>query len=95
MIIGFLNKKVGAFLSDIDGYANGTAYIIGGWRRIDLAGSLALHCSTRVKANNVVYSFMGDTESVYMLTSVGNKNISWLILFYTMLDRTSALQVAR
>lgn len=59
--IGFLNKKVGAFLTNIDGYANGTAYIIGGWRRIHLAGSLALHCSAKVKANNVVYSFMGDT----------------------------------
>ena len=76
--IGFLNNKVGAFLSDIDGYANGTAYIIGGWRRIDLAGSLALHCSTRVKANNVVYSFMGDTVRLnpgsIVLSDIGIKD---------------------
>lgn len=61
--VGFLNKKVGAFIDNMQGTANGTAYVLGKWRSVDLKGDLYLNsgCSARVKANNVTYTFIGDS----------------------------------
>ena len=61
--VGFLNKKVGSFLADMRGTANGTAYVLGKWRSVNLKGDLFLNsgCSARVKANNVTYTFIGDS----------------------------------
>lgn len=61
--VGFLNKKVGSFLADMQGTANGTAYVLGKWRSVNLKGDLFLNsgCSARVKANNVTYIFIGDS----------------------------------
>ena len=57
----FLNKKLGAFLSDIDGTGSGKVHIHGGWRLVDLEGAVALYCSAKVKANNTRYYFTGDS----------------------------------
>ena len=57
----FLNKKLGTFLSDIDGTASGKVHIHGGWRLVDLEGAVALYCSAKVNANNTRYYFTGDS----------------------------------
>ena len=61
--IGFLNKKLGSIIGDMQGTANGTAYVLGKWRSVNLRGDLFLNsgCSARVKANNVTYTFIGDS----------------------------------
>ena len=68
--LGFLNKKVSAFIDGISGTASGTAYVLGGWRSVDLKGTLAFNkdCSTRVRANNTRYTFMED--SIYMYPGI-------------------------
>lgn len=68
--IGFLNKKLNAFLYDTRGTASGAAYIHGRWRKVDLEGSLLLDngCSTRVRANNTTYLF--DEDSLYLRPGV-------------------------
>ena len=57
----FLNKKLGAFISDIDGTGCGKVHIHGGWRAVDFEGAVALYCSAKVKANNTRYYFSGDS----------------------------------
>lgn len=57
----FMNKKLGAFLSDIDGTGSGRVHIHGGWRFVDFEGAVALSCSAKLNANNVRYYFSGDS----------------------------------
>jgi hypothetical protein len=57
----FMNKKLGAFLSDIDGAGSGKVHIHGGWRAVDFEGAVALFCSAKLNANNVRYYFSGDS----------------------------------
>lgn len=57
----FLDKKLGKFLSGIDGTASGKVHIHGGWRLVDLEGAVALFCSAKVNANNTRYYFTGDS----------------------------------
>ena len=57
----FLNKKLRAFLSDIDGTGSGKVHVHGSWRLVDLEGAVALYCSAKVKANNTRYYFTGDS----------------------------------
>ncbi len=64
----FINEKVSSFLGDIKGKANGTAYVLGSWKKVDLKGAVALDCSARVNASNVVYNILGDT--LYMSPGV-------------------------
>lgn len=59
--IAFLGKKTSNFISDLTGVANGTIYILGKMRNLDLAGAAALDCSLKVKANNATYRIDGDT----------------------------------
>lgn len=62
--VGFLEEKINSFVSEINGTANGTAYVLGSWNKIDLAGAAALDCSLKVNANNTTYYVSGD--SVYL-----------------------------
>ena len=57
----FLDKKLGKFLSGIDGTASGKVHVHGSWRLVDLEGAVALFCSAKVKANNTRYYFTGDS----------------------------------
>ena len=57
----FMNKKLGTFLSDIDGAGSGKVHIHGGWRAVDFEGAVALFCSAKLNANNVRYYFSGDS----------------------------------
>lgn len=59
--VGFLRKKIDAFISEPEGTTNGTAYIIGPWSNVDLVGAAALDCALKVKANNCTYYIGGDT----------------------------------
>ena len=63
--VGFLHNKIDAFFSEAEGVANGTAYVIGPWSKVDLVGAVALEKSKlKVKANNCAYYIDGDT--IYM-----------------------------
>lgn len=62
--IGFLNKYLKSFVSDLKGECNGKTYIRGSWRLIDLYGALSLECSTRVKATNTVYTLQSNSVSM-------------------------------
>lgn len=57
----FLDKKLSAFLSDLDGTGSGKVHIHGKWRSVDLEGAVALFCSAKVNANNTRYYFTGDS----------------------------------
>ena len=57
----FINKKLGAYLDNVRGTASGLVHLRGSWRFVDLYGAVALDCSTRIKATNATYTFMGDT----------------------------------
>ena len=57
----FMNKKLGAFLSDLDGTGSGRVHLNGQWRSVDLEGAVALFCSAKVNANNTRYYFTGDS----------------------------------
>lgn len=57
----FMNKKLGAFLSDLDGTGSGKVHLHGQWRSVDLEGAVALFCSAKVNANNTRYYFTGDS----------------------------------
>lgn len=57
----FLDKKLGSFISGIDGTASGKVHIHGGWRLVDLEGAVALYCSAKVNAINTRYYFTGDS----------------------------------
>ncbi len=59
--IAFLGNKIDAFISEPTGVANGTVYVLGKMRKLDLAGAAALDCSLKIKANNVTYNIDGDT----------------------------------
>ena len=61
--LGFLNKKISSFVNIVEGTANGTAYVLGGWRSIDLGGTVAVNegSKIRVNANNVTYTFLEDS----------------------------------
>ena len=60
--IGFLHKKIDSFFSEAKGIANGTAYILGPWSKVDLVGAASLDsCTLKVKANNCAYHINGDT----------------------------------
>ena len=59
--VAFLNKKLGAFISGIDGVGSGKVHIHGGWRTVDFDGAVALYCSAKIKANNTRYYFSGDS----------------------------------
>ncbi len=59
--IAFLGNKIDAFIGEPTGVANGTVYVLGKMRKLDLAGAAALDCSLKVKANNVTYNIDGDT----------------------------------
>lgn len=62
--IGFLNKYLSSFVSDLKGECNGKAYIRGSWRLIDLYGALSLECNTRVKATNTVYTLQSNSVNM-------------------------------
>lgn len=57
----FLDKKLSAFLSELDGTGSGKVHIHGKWRSVDLEGAVALFCSAKVNANNTRYYFTGDS----------------------------------
>lgn len=57
----FIGKKLGAFLSDIDGSGSGKVHVHGKWRSVDLQGAVALYCSAKVNANNTRYYLSGDS----------------------------------
>ena len=57
----FMNKKLSAFLSDLDGTGSGKVHLHGQWRSVDLEGAVALFCSAKVNANNTRYYFTGDS----------------------------------
>lgn len=59
--IAFLGKKLSPFIVEPTGVGNGVVYVLGSWRKLDLAGAAALDCSLKVKANNVTYFVNGDT----------------------------------
>ena len=60
--VGFLHKKIDSFFSEAKGLANGTAYILGQWSKVNLVGAASLDsCTLRVKANNCAYHVNGDT----------------------------------
>ena len=59
--VAFLNRKLGTFLSDIEGAGSGMVHIHGGWRAVDFEGAVALFCSAKLNANNVRYYFSGDS----------------------------------
>jgi len=59
--IAFLSNKIDAFISEPTGVANGTMYVLGKMRKLDISGAAALDCSLKVKANNVTYNINGDT----------------------------------
>ena len=62
--VGFLEDMIDSFISEIDGTANGTAYVLGSWNKLDLTGAAALNSSLKVNANNTTYYVDGDT--IYM-----------------------------
>lgn len=57
----FINRKLSAYLDNVRGTASGLVHLRGSWRFVDLYGAVALDCSTRIKATNATYTFMGDT----------------------------------
>lgn len=57
----FINRLTGSFLRDIDGTASGNVSLLGGWRKIDLKGAIALNCGARLLHTNVKYNFHGDS----------------------------------
>lgn len=59
--VAFLDKKLGAFVSDLDGCGSGMVHLHGGWRAVDFEGAVALYCSVKVNANNTRYYFTGDS----------------------------------
>ena len=59
--VAFMEKKLGAFLSGMDGCGSGKVHLHGKWRSVDLDGAIALYCSTKVNANNTRYYFTGDS----------------------------------
>ncbi len=59
--VAFLNKKLQAFLSDVDGSGSGRVHLNGKWRAVDLEGAVAMYCSAKVNANNTRYYFTGDS----------------------------------
>ena len=59
--VAFLNHKLKAFLVDSRGTGTGKVHLHGSWRAVDFDGAVAMHCSTKVKATNVRYHFMGDS----------------------------------
>ena len=59
--VAFLNKKLHAFLSEMEGTGSGKVHLNGSWRAVDLEGAVALFCSAKVNANNTRYYFSGDS----------------------------------
>lgn len=59
--VAFLEKKLGSFLSEMDGTGSGKVHLHGQWRSVDLDGAVALYCSAKVNANNTRYYFTGDS----------------------------------
>lgn len=59
--VGFLNRNLRGFISDLKGTGNGVVYLRGSWRNIDLYGALKLDCTTRVNATNTTYTLANDT----------------------------------
>ncbi len=59
--IAFLNHKLKTFVVDSRGTGTGKVHLHGSWRAVDFDGAVAMHCSTKVKATNVRYHFMGDS----------------------------------
>ena len=54
--INILNDKLRAYVTDLDGHADGTFYIMGSWRKVDLLGNIILNSSLRVKPTNTIYT---------------------------------------
>lgn len=59
--MGFLNRYLKSFVSDLKGYSNGVVFLRGSWRDIDLYGALSLKCKTRVNATNATYTVANDS----------------------------------
>ena len=59
--VAFIEKKLGSFLSDMDGCGSGRVHLHGGWKAVDFEGAVALYCSAKVKANHTRYYFTGDS----------------------------------
>ena len=59
--VGFLNRYLDSFISDIQGTCNGNVYLRGSWRDMDLYGALSLNCNTRVNATNTRYTLVNDS----------------------------------
>ena len=59
--VAFLDKKLGAFIANMDGCGSGMVHLHGSWRHVDFDGAVALFCSAKVKANNTRYYFTGDS----------------------------------
>lgn len=59
--VGFLNRNLRGFISDLKGTGNGIVYLRGSWRDIDLYGAIGLDCTTRVNATNTTYTLANDT----------------------------------
>ena len=83
--VNILENKIGAFVTDLDGYADGTFYVLGGWRAVDLKGNLLLNSGLRVKATNTVYNVEGGNislttgkisfDSIQLKDKKGNKGL--------------------
>ena len=54
--VNILENKLRAFVCDLDGIADGTFYILGGWRAVDLVGNINLNTNLRVTPTNTVYT---------------------------------------
>lgn len=59
--VGFLNRYLRGFISNLKGACNGSVYLRGSWRDMDLYGALELDCTTRVNATNTTYTLENDT----------------------------------
>lgn len=59
--LGFINRKLRNFVSDLNGTGNGKAKLHGSWRKLDLTGAITLDCSARVIPTNTTYYFSGDS----------------------------------
>lgn len=54
--IGLIHNKVRNFITDLEGKAYGTFYVIGSWRFVDLLGELTFSSRMKVKPTNTNYT---------------------------------------
>ena len=59
--LGFIEKKIKNFVTDINGTGNGKVKVLGSWRKLDIIGATSLDCSLKVAPTNTTYFFTGDT----------------------------------